>query len=846
MKKCLIAILITVMIALPSVTWASYWNEGNYGYDDAHAFIIDSVADFIELRDRVNSGIEPGNFYYKLNIRSKTINLATSEYEEWISIGTPDNPFTGHFNGNGHTIKVNMVTSLYKHFGCIGLFGYIETRDSYAIKNLTVNGSVRTSWGYNSAAGIAAVLYNASIENCTFTGQVSSYNGDPRQIAYVGGIVEHMYSGTVKNCTVTEATITAAGSWASGYSYAGGIVCRLESGIVEGCTIKESTVHGTWGYSDGASNAFQTVCCGGIVSLVVQNKYSKIIRNNEAYANITGEVYYNDKYLGGIIGKVEDPSLLSENNVYAGASWGIGYDDGGGEGDEPGCINASKLRLTITKTSLSSGTVNTPYNDILTANVTGVNWNVTWSSDNLPSWLRLNTLTGELSGTPTAANTYRFNATAVLGANEVRKVSQQYEITIASAQPTYSLTITNDTSLADGISGTDYSAALKAEVFGMDVSSSAVWSSSNLPSWLKLDSSTGILTGKPTEAKSYKFTVTAVWGQISGSKEFTLTVSASGSNSDPNAAPEVDETVKPAFKTITLMLEGQIGVNFYAYLPEIAGVTYTDKNCWTTFNVRGDTAHNPQTLDETFRSSKGYYGFKCYINAAQMADTITATLHYGNGQTVTKEYSAKKYLDTALGLSSFTQTEHNLMAAIKNFGHYVQPMLSKQNGWTIGDLYLLMDAHSELTDNDIDAAQEAVKTFALVKTLRGSGVEKISYSLVLGSETTIKLYITKAQGYSGSIAAYVDGGTANRAVLENGRYCVQISDIAAKDLGDMHTVRIVADTESNVHVSALSYANTVFNADIANIGNVDIETMKKAVTALYQYYKAAKAYFDSK
>ena len=98
--------------------------------------------------------------------------------------------------------------------------------------------------------------------------------------------------------------------------------------------------------------------------------------------------------------------------------------------------------------------------------------------------------------------------------------------------------------------------------------------------------------------------------------------------------------------------------------------------------------------------------------------------------------------------------------------------------------------------------------------------------------------------YSGNVGAYVDGGTANSAVKQpNGQYLVQVPDIAAKDLGETHTIEIVAGGESTVKVSALSYAYGVLSM---NSTNTTIQNMKLAVTALYKYYEAAKAYADSR
>jgi len=286
-------------------------------------------------------------------------------------------------------------------------------------------------------------------------------------------------------------------------------------------------------------------------------------------------------------------------------------------------------------------------------------------------------------------------------------------------------------------------------------------------------------------------------------------------------------------------------MNFYVYIPDDS---YTPENCWMEFNIRGDTAHNPQPLDYSFsRTVRGVklYGFRCYINAGQMADPITATLHYGNGQTITKDYSAKTYLDTALGTASFSQIIKDLMTAIKNYGHYVQPMLSKERGWVIGEKYLFMEAQTELTDDDINNAKQAVKPYAVSRNINGTGISDVKFSLTMGSETTINVYIFPASGYSGSVAAYIDGSNQNNAIRDGAQYKVRISNISAKNLGDMHTITIVADKETTVKISALSYADTILSSTLQKIGKVDIDTMRKAATALYNYYKAARAYANS-
>lgn len=77
---------------------------------------------------------------------------------------------------------------------------------------------------------------------------------------------------------------------------------------------------------------------------------------------------------------------------------------------------------------------------------------------------------------------------------------------------------TADTDLPDGTVGTEYKQTLTA------TGSNITWSSNDLPAWLTLDNSTGVITGTPTTADTYNFTVTAENSAGSDEKTFTLTI----------------------------------------------------------------------------------------------------------------------------------------------------------------------------------------------------------------------------------------------------------------------------------------------------------------------------------
>ena len=226
----------------------------------------DSGACAVLMNDIVlNDGTFDANGTYTPGSSSKAA-------EEWTPIGkyTDDNdktPYTGTFDGQGHTIKglyVNSASDAY-----VGLFGCLE---GAAVRNLTVDGYVQ---GYKTAGGIAGYASNAAIENCSnhcsvfggsdsMLGGIAGLNFDGAKIIdcynvgtiirnstvfeFCGGIV-WCNAGTVSNC-YNVGTI-------SGNVYDGEIVGR-NSGTVENCYYLAGTNLDAVGQSDSYGKTTKT------------------------------------------------------------------------------------------------------------------------------------------------------------------------------------------------------------------------------------------------------------------------------------------------------------------------------------------------------------------------------------------------------------------------------------------------------------------------------------------------------------------------------------------------------------------------------------------------------------
>ena len=191
--------------------------------------------------------------------------------EEWTPIGkyTDDNdktPYTGTFDGQGHTIKglyVNSASDAY-----VGLFGCLE---GAAVRNLTVDGYVQ---GYKTAGGIAGYASKAAIENCSnhcsvFGGSDSMIGGIAGLNFYGAKIIDCYNVGTIRNSNVFEpcggivwgnaGTVSNCYNVGtiSGNVYDGEIVGR-NSGTVENCYYLAGTNLDAVGESDSFGNTKKT------------------------------------------------------------------------------------------------------------------------------------------------------------------------------------------------------------------------------------------------------------------------------------------------------------------------------------------------------------------------------------------------------------------------------------------------------------------------------------------------------------------------------------------------------------------------------------------------------------
>ncbi len=193
---------------------------------------INSVDDFQSFATSVNGGEVYTGLTVTLNVDINLQVPVDPQTSNWTPIGTTTHPFTGTFDGGGHTIS-----NLYADGGsnvATGLFG--EVASGGTVKDVHIrNGfmDISTNPGENASChGSIAGLNNGVILGCSNTATVTGRNYEH---ARIGGIVGEN-RGSLQNCYNLGRVYSDLSQ-----IYIGGIV-GYNQGTVNNCFMKPSVI----------------------------------------------------------------------------------------------------------------------------------------------------------------------------------------------------------------------------------------------------------------------------------------------------------------------------------------------------------------------------------------------------------------------------------------------------------------------------------------------------------------------------------------------------------------------------------------------------------------------------
>jgi hypothetical protein len=295
----------------------------------------------------------------------------------------------------------------------------------------------------------------------------------------------------------------------------------------------------------------------------------------------------------------------------------------------------------------------------------------------------------------------------------------------------------------------------------------------------------------------------------------------------------------PSFKTGSLILSGKIGVNFFV---DLSMLDEDERDaCYITFLVNGREQRDTFDINHTDLETKEYYGFTCYVSAIQMAEPIQATLHYGEGQTVSISYNVERYVKLLTDeRSGFDEETVTLAKALADYGHYVQPYLAAANNWRLGEDYVAMNSHFT-NSYDYASTVEELAPHAFVSDYEGTKVGSASARMFLDSGTDVEVLLKAREGETLTVDDVTVDAAGKEAIVSetsDGRVSVRLDDVAAYELAT--PILITCGGKQIVSFSALSYARQV----VSDKKNKYSEVEKNAMSSLFYYYKACKSYME--
>ena len=223
--------------------------------------------------------------------------------EEWIPLGSYNQPFRGDFNGNGFEISNLSITQEYIY---TGLFGYVEGNIyNLTIKDFTINYTTERITFVGGLAGNSS----GNVEDVSVNGTINVTNNDSNTYAglLLGQSSENSYSGNIANFLPNEITDNQANGSLTIVSeriaFVGGLIGKVFNSKVTGnfsdtiidvtSTEDMANVGGLIGHNYGGITA----------GYEIERKGKDItVANNIAFSQITVESLLNNGYIGGLIG----------------------------------------------------------------------------------------------------------------------------------------------------------------------------------------------------------------------------------------------------------------------------------------------------------------------------------------------------------------------------------------------------------------------------------------------------------------------------------------------------------------------------------------------------------------
>ncbi len=499
----------------------------------------------------------------------------------------------------------------------------------------TANGTVGSAFSYQITATNSPTSYGAAglPAGLTVNSATGLISGTPTAAGASTVTLSASNSGGTGNATLTLAvaappapvitsSTTASGTVGSAFSYqitatnsptsygAAGLPAGLTVNSATGLISGTPTAAGTSTVTLSASNSGGTG--NATLTLAVAAPPAPVITSSTTASGTVGSAFSyqitatNSPTSYGAAGLPAGLTVNSATGLISGTPTAAGTStvtlsatNSGGTGNATLTLAvAAPPAPVITSSTTASGTVGGAFSYQIAA----TNSPTSYAAAGLPAGLTVNTATGLISGTPTAAGTSTVTLSAT---NSAGTGNATLTLTIASAAPV----ITSSTT-ASGTVGGAFSYQITA------TNSPTSYGAAGLPAGLTVNTATGLISGTPTAAGTSTVTLSATNSAGTGNATLTLTIAS--------AAPVITSsttasgTVGGAF---SYQITATNSPTSYGAVGLPAGLTVNSR----TGLISGTpTAVNTSTVTLSATNSKGTGNATLTLTVASAAPAITS------------------------------------------------------------------------------------------------------------------------------------------------------------------------------------------------------------------------------
>jgi hypothetical protein len=562
----------------------------------------------VHVTDNTPGGTGSASQAYTMTVAAATITLTPTT----LPGGTAGSAYTTtNFSASGGTapynyqVTVNAPPAGLSLTSGSGVFSGTPTTSGSTTFTVTATDSstgTGAPFSFSRSYTVVIAVPTLSLTPTSFAGSPTVGLAYSQSVAASGGAAPYSY-------TVSSGTLPA------------GLTLNATTGVLSGTptavasstfsiTATDSTpgTHATvtQSYTLSVSAANIVLIPGTLPNPTVGNTYSQSVTASGGTAPYT----YTATGLPGGLSLNAATGLISGIPTVAGAvSFTIKATDSSASGPfsnrETYNVTIGAPTLILTPTTLPNPTVGTNYSQTVSANGGSTPYHYSVSAGALPAGLVLNTASGNISGIATAAGSSSFTIKAVdstTGTGSPFSVTQSY--TLNTATPTLSLA---PTTLPNPSVGHSYSQTLVAgggaSPYTYSVSAGA------LPAGLSLNAGTGVISGTPTTAASYNFTVHVSDSSTGPGAPFSTSLAYTLNTSQP--AP------------ITVADSALVKEN----VPSLIAVTANDQNNPSSIAVAARPSHGTATvtgLSITYQPTVGYTGNDSFTYTATNAGGTSA------------------------------------------------------------------------------------------------------------------------------------------------------------------------------------------------------------------------------